>query len=1309
MRRRLLPPCWGMAAPLMFTTCLAVLCCTGAQARAGDAKWIWVRSENPTQAAPGMCYFRKTFQLKDVESGRIEITANDRYDLFVNGRIVGSGENWQKLDSYDLRPFLISGLNVIGVRVENLQPGPAGLVAQVIVKQYGNAAVSHSTDASWLCTRRDVNNWLITRLRTEGWEAGGVFAELGRREPWTPDLPPMELPKVAAEPSPLPTAEPPAPVDPGAEPPAPVAKAPSALPEPPAATPNADLQPLENPANARFLVAPNFRVERVAQPDATGSLVAMAFDEQGDIIASRERGPLLRVRDEDGDGAPETVSVYCDQVKNCQGILPLNGDVFCVGEGPDKTAFYRISDRDGDGVGETVETLVRFKGGMQEHGPHTAQLGPDGMIYLLIGNHTAPEEATEPTSPHRFFYEGDLVQPRYEDAGGHAVGVKAPGGVVLRTTIDGEFVETVAGGFRNAYDFAFNKQGDLFTFDSDMEWDEGLPWYRPTRVNHVIPGAEFGWRSGWAKWPEYFIDSLPAMVNTGRGSPTGVECYNHYQYPLRYHNALFLCDWSLGRILVARMEPAGGTYVARTEVFLQGRPLNVTDLAVGPDGWLYLTTGGRDTEGGIYRVVYTGKVPPRPKDAGVMQAIRQPQLYSAWGRNRVANIKREMGDAWAPQLAALVEDRRYSADDRIRALDLMQLVGPLPTTALLVRMSHDGDAEVRAKATDLMGIHVDDLTARRLIELTGDADPTVCRKACESLVRAEIEIPVDRMIELLASPHRFVSWAAMRALQHAPREEWQGLVLESTTPRVFLMGSVGLLGMDADRATVDAVLDGGMQMMQGFLSDEDFVGLLRVFQIALHRGKVPPQEASRLGEMLAEEYPALEPRMNNELIRLLAYLDESSVLPRMMDELTRTDNRMEDKIHLAFNARFISSGWTVDQKLELLTFLEQVRGMAGGHSLSGYCDNLTRDFIKQMPETEQWMVVMRGASIPNAALMALAAAPSDLPEVKLSALVDLDRDLFGQESETARRLGIGVVAVLGRSRHPLAMAYLRNVYDDQPERRQEVVMGLAQSPNGENWEVLVRALPALEGAAAREVLMHLSEVDQTPEHPEALRQAILAGLRLRENGSQYAVALLEHWTGRQVSQSESSWDAKLGSWQSWFAESYPDLPAADLPVESEHNKWSYEQLLEFLSSDAGRSGSPDRGNMVFEKAQCIKCHKFGSRGEGVGPDLTGVARRFQKKEILEAVLYPSHVISDQYASKTVVTRDGLTYTGIVGASGTDAVTVFLSSGERVVVANDNIEEVVPSNLSAMPEGLFNTLTLEEIADLFAYLSRPPAN
>jgi putative heme-binding domain-containing protein len=132
-----------------------------------------------------------------------------------------------------------------------------------------------------------------------------------------------------------------------------------------------------------------------------------------------------------------------------------------------------------------------------------------------------------------------------------------------------------------------------------------------------------------------------------------------------------------------------------------------------------------------------------------------------------------------------------------------------------------------------------------------------------------------------------------------------------------------------------------------------------------------------------------------------------------------------------------------------------------------------------------------------------------------------------------------------------------------------------------------------------------------------------------------------------------------------------------------------------------------RGAAVFEKAQCIKCHRYGQRGEGIGPDLSNVASRFQRKEIVESVVFPSQVISDQFAAKTVVTRDGKTFTGIVGPT-SDGVVVLEPSAEKVNVAKDNIDEIIPSKKSAMPDGLFNNLTLAEIADLFAYLAKPPA-
>ena len=110
----------------------------------------------------------------------------------------------------------------------------------------------------------------------------------------------------------------------------------------------------------------------------------------------------------------------------------------------------------------------------------------------------------------------------------------------------------------------------------------------------------------------------------------------------------------------------------------------------------------------------------------------------------------------------------------------------------------------------------------------------------------------------------------------------------------------------------------------------------------------------------------------------------------------------------------------------------------------------------------------------------------------------------------------------------------------------------------------------------------------------------------------------------------------------------------------------------------------------------------------MGPDLTTVGQRFQKQEILQSILFPSHVISDQYASKTVLTLDGQTLTGIVAPAGEKSVIVLQANGEKVEIPKGDVDEIMASDKSSMPEGLLNTLTLEEVADLFAFLQQQPA-
>jgi putative heme-binding domain-containing protein len=313
-----------------------------------------------------------------------------------------------------------------------------------------------------------------------------------------------------------------------------------------------------------------------------------------------------------------------------------------------------------------------------------------------------------------------------------------------------------------------------------------------------------------------------------------------------------------------------------------------------------------------------------------------------------------------------------------------------------------------------------------------------------------------------------------------------------------------------------------------------------------------------------------------------------------------------------------------------------------------------------------------------------------------------------EKSFAAGQLQIGVIAILGTSADEESMDFLRRQYPNNPDMQGYLAMALAQKPEGDNWSLLIDALRVVEGNAVPMVLQSLTKVDQAPEIAEPYRRVIVHGLKLGEHGGEHAIALLEHWTGEQHGEAAATNTGRLAAWQAWFGERFPNEPPAGLPAAATASKWDFDELLAHLHSPAASAGSAERGAEVFVRGQCAKCHRFGDEGESIGPDLTTLAKRFRKKEILESIVYPSHVISDQYRSQTIITTSGKQVSGIVASGAPGEVIVLTAQGEKIVLKDKEIEEQVPSKVSSMPEGLLNTLTLEEITDLFTYLNSPAA-
>ncbi|WP_209332678.1 c-type cytochrome [Lunatimonas salinarum] len=378
-----------------------------------------------------------------------------------------------------------------------------------------------------------------------------------------------------------------------------------------------------NPKVDKLKFPSGFEVEHLYSPGVNdqGSWVGMTFDDKGRMITSDQYGAIYRL--EIPAIGSDSLTPKVEKLKigpNGEEKLGMgfaqavtyafNSLYVMVNHNPndqfDKaTGLYRLKDTNGDDQFDEVIEVRTFTGGQGEHGPHSIVVSPDGQsLYIVVGNHIDVPEMDHYRIPR--VWEDDNLIPEIKDPRGHANSRGAPGGWIAKIDPEGKHWELVSVGFRNEFDIAFNEVGDIFTYDSDMEWDFGMPWYRPTRINHVTSGSEFGWRTGNKKWSPDYTDNLPAILNIGQGSPTNVVSGAKSNFPDKYKRSIFAFDWSFGIIYAMQMTPQGGSYAVKAEEFISGSPLPLTDGIFGPDGAFYFATGGRRLESDLYRVYYKG-------------------------------------------------------------------------------------------------------------------------------------------------------------------------------------------------------------------------------------------------------------------------------------------------------------------------------------------------------------------------------------------------------------------------------------------------------------------------------------------------------------------------------------------------------------------------------------------------------------------------------------------------------------------------------------------------------------------------------
>lgn len=549
-------PAFGWAMVVLFP-------CAGVAAEVGPIpQWIW---STPSARRNETVLLIKTFTVsKQVKRAEALGLADEGMTVFLNGKRAGTVGGFREFVRIDVTKALQTGLNILAIQGEAGR-GAGGVLLKLRVQLDDGSTRVITTDPTWFTYSGALEN-VWRGAATDGWRPAVSLGLLGS-QPWG---------------------------DPVGE--------------------EGDYYQWQDARGtksasdvANIQVINGFEVEllRSSQP-GEGSWVSLAFDPKGRLTVGREGPGLIRLTFPEQKGGETKVETINNTLLECRGLLYAFDALYANAN--NSKGLYRLRDKDGDDQFETVELLRATDGGVG-HGRNDLTLGPDGFLYLIQGNDARlPNDYAIGDSPCRN-YAVDRLRPCHWDRFLFDFQAMLPAGHVIRTDRDGKLWELVCCGMRNPYGIDFNEDGEMFTFDADNEGDMGLPWYRPTRVNHLVSGADYGWRQGSGNRPAFYPDSWPSNIDIGKASPTAVKFGTKSNFPGTYRQALFILDWAYGRILAVHLTPDGASYRGTVENFLTGKPLNVTDLEFGPDGAMYFVTGGRGTQSGLYRVRATGSAP----------------------------------------------------------------------------------------------------------------------------------------------------------------------------------------------------------------------------------------------------------------------------------------------------------------------------------------------------------------------------------------------------------------------------------------------------------------------------------------------------------------------------------------------------------------------------------------------------------------------------------------------------------------------------------------------------------------------------
>ena len=991
------------------------------------------------------------------------------------------------------------------------------------------------------------------------------------------------------------------------------------------------------------------------------NLLQSAFGEQiSGLGVESERVRL--VEDSDGDGKADRSGIVAENLNQptggIAGGLLVQRDHVWLAMSPSVWKIPRRSSTAGSVKPEEVLRGFGVHVGQPDHGVNSLVRGPDGMIYVAMGDRGAHLVRSDGTS---------LSVPE--------------SGAVVKFHPDGSGLEVVATGLRNPSDLAFDAWGNLFATDrGGGEGERGL-------LVQIIDGSDHGWHVGYSAgslpqanpWMAAADDSQPAFardrpalalppVGVVADAPRGLAYYPGRGLTPAFDHAFFVAHGSARAsergVRAYTLKPQGAGYAvdeSRTVV----SAVWATDVTFGPDSRLYVADAvarwpwPKSGRGRIYAVdaaVVSGtgraqRVDTRKLLNSGMSEDPTKELAERLGHpdQRVRQAAQfelaQRGEASLPVFQQIAETTTMPRLARLHALwGAGQLADRVPAALNhLPALLRDHDAEVRAQAARLIGDHVRFESYRFLTAALQDPDPRVALFAAQSLGKLKRTEAIPFLLELLR------------------RNDDQDAVLRHAIV-------IALARLGADPALEKTVRDSSRAVRLG--------GLLAY---------------RRLGDArVASFLEDFDPTIVREAALAINDTGIAAGMPALAALLEQAPLDDEPVIFRALNAHF------------RLGQPENAQALATFASRSYVPAGLRAEALNRLA---QW------ASPPPLDRITGLHRPVEPRDAGIArqALVAFLGEMSGKAPEAVQVASIRAVAALAvpgtghalwdvvfQDAHPVAarVAALQALEQLRDPRLEVATQHASRSEKAELRMAALPILSRLDPAVSLPMLKRMAERGSPVDQPAIFRLvATIPDPRANELLLE-ALERLEQGTLPVEAQDELI-DAAL-------ARAHPPLAAKVQQIE---RAWQVSADPLAAHRGAWQGGDPTQGRLVFERHPllgCIQCHDDGRLVNRSASAAGNEPRPATARELLDAIVHPNAQVNPGAQRTALTLQSGENLAGVVFHEDEGALQLRLRDGTTSTMARDQIVRRITFRCE-MAKDVGEVLSRGELRDLVAYL------